>query len=112
MAKIYFTGRRVDSLGHVEEMVDQLLHPRQHSVLGRQDNFHVRHIDGSAGQLIQALVYYSHTLPHLLDPQQVTVVTVSFCPNGDVEIELIVNQIRPRSSQIELHTAATQVWSR
>src|ERR1041384_7437720 len=74
--KVNFAGRRVYALSDQEEMMDQLLHFREHLRLRRQKNLSVLDVDGTRWNPIQTLVQYPNALPHLLEADQIPIVTI------------------------------------
>ena len=89
--------------------MDQFFHPGEDFFLGWQNRLVVGHVDRPARQFIQALMQNSHALAHFLHPHQITVVAISDGTNRNVELQLVVNQIRVDLAQIVLHTAPAQV---
>ncbi len=109
MSEVNLPRRRIYALGHVDEMVDQLFHLRQHALLGRQRDLAVRHIDRPARQLVEALVHDPHALTQLLHPHQVAIVAVAPGANRHLELQLVIHQIGMRLAKIMIHPATAQV---
>src|SRR5262249_2859074 len=51
-------------------------------------------------------------LPHLFNPNQVTIIAVTDTADGNFKIVLFVVEVRMFAPKIVLHTAAAQIWSR
>src|SRR3954463_10138198 len=107
--KVNFTRRRVHALGHENEMVDQLLHLREHLLLFGQHGFVVRDVNGPIRKLVEALMENAHALPHLFHAHEVTIVAIAHRTNRDIELQLIVNEIGMRFAQVVIDAATTKI---
>src|SRR5215510_6073726 len=76
------------------------------------DVFPIRNVDGASGQLIDDLHQNSRALTHLFDSHQITIVTIACAADHDVEIVLVVVEIRMFTAQIMFDSAPPQVWPR
>ena len=93
-------------------MMDQLFHLCHHVRFRRIHVFPVRDIDRSAGEFVDHLPQDSDALPHLLDPHQVTIVTIARAADHYVEIVVVVIQVGMFTPQVVLDAAPTQVRPR
>ena len=57
--------RRIEPFGHDDELMYQLLHAREHPLLGREHELGIVDIDRSARHVLHGLPADSHRLPHL-----------------------------------------------
>src|SRR5438876_2442258 len=94
-AEINLPGRRVDALRDEDELVNEFLHAGQHLFLRRQDDLPSGHVDGlprpivrTAGQSIEALMQDAHALAHLLQANEIAVITIADRTDRDVELQV------------------------
>ena len=95
--------------GDDHEMVDQLLHLHQHALLGRQDVLAVDHVDRAVGQFVERLFEDTHALAHFFQPHQIAVVAIADRADGNVEVVVLVVEIRMLLAQVVIDAGAAQV---
>ena len=66
-------------------------------------------VDRTARQFVDHLAQNAHALPHFLDAHEVAIVAIARAPDRDLEIVLLVIEIRMFAAQIVLDAAAAQI---
>ena len=109
--EINFAGRRVESFGHNNEMMDQLFHLRHDMRFRRRHVFPIHDINRPVRQFIDNLAQDPHALPHLLNTHQITIITISRTADHDIEIVILIIEIWVLTPQIMFDPASTQIWT-
>src|SRR6266571_9494932 len=84
--EINFTRWRVEAFGHDNEMMDEFLHLRHDARLRRQHVFPIRDIDRAAWNCFHHLPQNPDALPHLFDPDQISIVTITRAADDHFEV--------------------------
>jgi hypothetical protein len=101
--------RALESLGDDHELVDQLLHAREHLRLRREEDLRIVDVDRAGGQLLQRLVEDPRRLAHLLDPHEITVVDVPLGSDRHLEVVVLVAGIGALLAKVELDAGGAQI---
>src|SRR6185295_2212264 len=111
-AEVALAGADLGALGHHHELVDELLHVRQHVALVRQRDLLVVHADRPVGDLVERLLEDAARLLHLLDAAEIAVVRVAGLADGNVEVVVLVAEVRALLAQIPLDARRAQTRAR
>jgi hypothetical protein len=102
------TGRNGVTLAVKQEVVNESLHVLLHSGTWRRGNLVVLNLDGSRGDLVQALEDDAQRLAELLHAAEVTVVAVTVDTNGHIELNLVVSIVGLGLADIPWDTRTTK----
>ena len=90
-------------------MVNQFLHLHQNRRFFRRQIFWVLHRDRTFGQFLNRLTQDFDALTHLFESNQVTIVGIANRPDRDIEIVVLVVEVRLGFSDVVLNAAAANV---
>jgi hypothetical protein len=102
------TRRDGVTLAVKQEVVNKSLHVLLHGSTRRRRDLVVLDLDGSRGDLVQALEDDAQRLAELLHTAEVTVVAVTVDTNGHVELDLVVSIVRLGLADIPWDTRSTK----
>jgi hypothetical protein len=91
-----------------QEVMNESLHVLLHGSTRGRCNLVVLYLDGSRGNLVQALEDDAEGLTELLHAAEVAVVAVTVDTDGDIELNLVVSIVRLRLADIPWDTRATK----
>jgi hypothetical protein len=106
--RVGLTRRNGVTLAVKQEMVNESLHVLLHGSTRRRGDLVVLDLDGSRGDLVQALEDDAQRLAELLHTAEVTVVAVTVDTNGHVELDLVVSIVRLGLADVPWDTRATK----
>src|ERR1044071_6524036 len=84
--KVNLSRRRIETLRHHNEMVNELLHFGHHARLRWRHVFPVHDIDRAVRQFLDDLPKDAGALPHLLKAHEITIVTIPSRADDDLEV--------------------------
>src|SRR5262245_59888386 len=110
--RIGFTRWHMDSLHNDFEMIHQPFDAVINFFLFRQHETGIVDPNRPHGKLLQRLLHDSHALLDLLDTADEAIVIVPSAPQRNIEIELIINQIRIGFADVIVHAGGAQDGTR
>ena len=72
------------------------------SGIKRSDGHYCGQTEALSSHLVQTLLYDTQALSHLRHPHQISVITVSVAPHGNIEVDKVIGVIRLGLSQVVL----------
>src|SRR5262245_19371725 len=111
-AEVALGRAELRALGHHHELVDELLHVRQHFALDWQRDLAVVDADRARRDLLERLLEDAARLLHLLDAAEIAVVRVARLADGHVEVVVLVAEVRALLAEVPLDAGRAETRTR
>jgi hypothetical protein len=87
--------------------MDQIFHPSEYLVFGREHDTWVVQLDLASGHAIQHLAHDFGALTHLRHADQIALIAITASSHRHFKIELVIEEIGFRSSEIQANAGGT-----